>query len=431
MRETIVRKRDGGVLGSEEIRAWVRGVTDGTVPDYQSAALLMAIAIRGMGREETVALTDAMMRSGRILDWTGVGRPTVDKHSTGGVGDKASIALAPWVAACGAVVPMIAGRGLGHTGGTLDKLESIAGFRTRLTSAEFDAQVRRVGVAIAGQSDDLAPADGALYALRDVTGTVESPPLIVASILSKKIASGASGVVFDVKCGSGAFMRTREEARALAQELLEVTRALGRRAGALVTAMDQPLGLTIGNANETAEALSLLHGKGPEDLREVTRRLAAGMLMLAGVAREQHEADARLDRALETGEAIRRAERLIQAQGGDPRVVTSPARLPRADTETAVAAPRTGTVTAIDGRALGALLIEMGGGRRTREDAVDHAVGIRLAKKIGDPVAAGETLAVIEARRDAPDWAAAAASAYAIGDGPAEPFPVILEDLVR
>ncbi|MGE5174868.1 MAG: thymidine phosphorylase [Hyphomicrobiales bacterium] len=431
MIESILRKRDGGRLTEEEIRAWIRGVTAGTVPDYQTAALLMAITLRGMDREETVTLTDAMMRSGRLLDWTDLGRPTVDKHSTGGVGDKVSIALAPWVAACGAVVPMIAGRGLGHTGGTLDKLEAIPGLKTRFSSAAFEAQVRRIGVAIAGQSEDLAPADGRLYALRDVTGTVESIPLIVASILSKKIASGASGVLFDVKCGEGAFMRTREEAVALAGELLEVTRALGRKAGALVTAMDQPLGRAIGNANETAEALSVLHGKGPDDLVLVTRRIAGGMLMLAGVARERHEADARLARALETGEALRRAERVIQAQGGDPRVVTDPSRLPRPETTSPVVASRTGTVSAIDGRALGRLLIEMGGGRRTKEDSIDPAVGVRLERKVGDPVAAGETLALVESRRDAPEWVAAAAAAITIADDASDPLPLVLEDMIR
>jgi len=355
----------------------------------------------------------------------------VDKHSTGGVGDKVSIALAPWVASCGAMVPMLAGRGLGHTGGTLDKLEAIPGFRTRLSAAEVEAQIRRVGLAISGQSDDLAPADGALYALRDVTGTVESIPLIVSSIVSKKVASGASGIVFDVKCGLGAFMRTRENALTLARELTEVTRALGRNARALVTAMDQPLGAAIGNASETAEALDVLRQKAPPDLTELTRTLGAAMLVLAGVARERHEAEARLDRALEMGEAMRCAERFIQAQGGDPRVVTDPSRMKRAATETKVPAPTGGTVTALDGGALGRLLVAMGGGRRTKEDVVDASVGIRLLRKVGDAVAPGEALALIEAHRDAPDWAAIAGSAYTIGDRAVEPQPLVLEDLGR
>ena len=256
MRETIRAKRDGGALTREQIDRWIRGVVDGTVPDYQSAALLMAIVCRGMTRDEEVTLARAMIASGRVLRWDGLGRPTVDKHSTGGVGDKISIALAPWVAACGAAVPMISGRGLGHTGGTLDKLESIPGFRTRLDAAAFEAQLRRIGVVMAGQSAELAPADGTLYALRDVTATVESIPLIVASILSKKAASGTASIVFDVKCGGGAFLPERRRARELARELVEVATILGLRASALLTRMDEPLGDAIGNANETAEAFA-------------------------------------------------------------------------------------------------------------------------------------------------------------------------------
>ena len=426
---SIVRKRDGHALDRDEIGAWIRGVAERTVPEYQSAALLMAIFQRGMSREETVVLTEALLRSGRVLDWKGVGRHTVDKHSTGGVGDKVSIALAPWVASCGAIVPMLAGRGLGHTGGTLDKLEAIPGFRTRLSAAEFEAQVRRVGVAIAGQSEDLAPADGALYALRDATGTVESIPLIVSSIVSKKAASGAAGIVYDVKCGAGAFAPTRERAVSLARELLDVTRAMGRKARALVTAMDQPLGLAIGTASETAEAIDVLRQKAPADLMALTRTLGAAMLVIGGIARERHEAEARLERALEVGEALRCAERFIQAQGGDPRVVTDPSRMVRAKTETKVTAPRAGTVSAIDGGAMGRLLVAMGGGRRTKEDVVDASVGIRLLRKVGDPVAAGEPIALIEAHRDAPDWAAAAGAAYVIGDQRVEPPALVLEDL--
>jgi len=429
MRATIAAKRDGLALRGEQIRAWVAGVADGSIPDYQSAALLMAIVWRGMSREETVALTDALLRSGRVLEWSDLGRPTVDKHSTGGVGDKVSLALAPWVAACGAVVPMIAGRGLGHTGGTLDKLEAIPGFRTRLSADEFVAQVRKIGLAIAGQGSDLAPADGALYALRDVTETVESVPLIVASILSKKAASGAAGVVFDVKCGGGAFMRSREEAAGLARELVSVFAAMGRKARAVVTAMDQPLGDAIGNANETAEAFAVLHRKAPADLTEATLALAVRMLVLSGVARERHEAEARLERALESGEAIRRAERMVQAQGGDPRVVTNPGRLPKASVETPVPAPRSGWVASVDARAIGMLVVSMGGGRARKEDAVDPAVGVRLLKKRGDRVEAGEALAVIQARRDAPEWARAAGDAYGLGDEAPPATPLILEEI--
>jgi len=405
----------------------VRGVTDGSIPDYESAALLMAITIRGMGREEMVALTDAMLHSGRVIGWNGIGRPTVDKHSTGGVGDKISIALAPWVAACGAAVPMIVGRGLGHTGGTRDKLEAIPGFRTQLTADEFAAQTRRIGVVIAGQSEDLAPADGRLYALRDVTATVESRPLIVASILSKKLAAGASGILFDVKCGRGAIMQTREEASELARELVDTARELGRNARALVTAMDQPLGLAIGNANETAEALAILRSEGPADVAALTRVLGSAMLVLCGVARERHEADARMDSALESGAALQRAEAMIQAQGGDPRVTVDASILPRAPSETKVSADRQGFVAEIDARALGMLLVAMGGGRELKEQEIDHAVGIRLLRKVGEPVVAGETVAVIEARRDAPDWADIAKRAYRIADEPPAPQPLVIE----
>jgi pyrimidine-nucleoside phosphorylase len=429
MKETIQRKREGQALSAESIRDWIRGVVDGAVPDYQSAALLMAIVWRGMDRAETAVLTDALMRSGRVLDWAGLGRPTIDKHSTGGVGDKVSIALAPWVAACGAVVPMLAGRGLGHTGGTLDKLEAIPGFRTRLSAADFEGQVRRVGVAIAGQGDDLAPADGALYALRDATATVESFPLIVASILSKKAASGAAGVVFDVKCGGGGFMPAREDAAALARELVRLFRAMGRKSAALLTSMDQPLGAAVGNASETAEAFAILHRKGPPDTTEVTRALAVRMLVLAGVARERHEAEARLDHALETGEAIRRAERFVQAQGGDPRVVTDTTRLPRAPVETRALAPRSGFVTTLHAHAIGDLLVAMGGGRERKEDSIDPAAGVRLLRKRGDRVEAGETLALVQARRDAPDWAARAVAAYTIGDEAPVASPVVIEEI--
>ncbi len=427
MKDLIRVKRDGGALSREAIGRWIRGVTDGSIPDYESTALLMAITIRGMDRAETVALTDAMLHSGRILGWNGIGRPTVDKHSTGGVGDKISIALAPWVAACGAAVPMIVGRGLGHTGGTRDKLDAIPGFRTNLTADEFAAQARRIGVVIAGQSKDLAPADGTLYALRDVTATVESRPLIVASILSKKLAAGASGILFDVKCGRGAIMETRETAAELGRELVDTARELGRNARAFITAMDQPLGLTIGNANETVEALSILRGEGPPDVAALTRILGSAMLVLCGVARERHEADARMDSTLESGAAMQRAEAMIQAQGGDPRVTVDASILPRAPVETKVAADRQGFVAAIDSRALGMLLVAMGGGRERKDQEVDHAVGIRLLRKVGDPVTTGETLAVIEARRDAPDWGETARGAYRIADAAPTPEPLVIE----
>jgi len=431
MKDLIRIKRNGEALPRSAIDRWIHGVTEGSIPDYQSAALLMAITLRGMNDEETVALTDAVLHSGRLLGWNGLGRPTVDKHSTGGVGDKISIALAPLVAACGAAVPMIVGRGLGHTGGTRDKLEAIPGFRTALTAEEFSAQVRRIGVVIAGQSEELAPADGKLYALRDVTGTVESRPLIVASILGKKLAAGASGILFDVKCGRGAIMETQEEARELAKDLTRVARELGRKSRAIITSMDQPLGLTIGNASETAEALQILRGLAPPDVTELTRTLGAMMLVLAGVARERHEADARMDTALGSGLALQRAEAMIQAQGGDPRVTVDPGILPRAPVETKATADRKGYVTEIDARALGMLLVRMGGGRERMDQELDHGVGIRLLRKVGDLVGAGDAVAIVEARREAPDWADEVRRAYSIADQAPTPKPLIIEDSGR
>jgi pyrimidine-nucleoside phosphorylase len=429
MRDLIRVKRDGGGLDAESIRRWIRGVVSGDVPDYQSAALLMAVVLRGMTREEAVALTVAMLRSGRVLDWSRLGRPTVDKHSTGGVGDKISIALAPWVAACGAAVPMIVGRGLGHTGGTLDKLEAIPGFRGRLSSEEFATQVSKIGLAIAGQGPDLAPADRELYALRDVTATVESIPLIAASILSKKLAAGASAIVFDVKAGRGAFFASRSEAKKLARELLEIAQALGQKARAIVTAMDNPLGRTVGNASETAEAFEVLHGTAPEDVVRLTRTLGAAMLVACGVARERFEAEARLDRALESGEALRRAESFVQAQGGDPRAVADVSRLPRAPIEGKVLATRSGYVAGIDSRVLGETLVALGGGRARKDEPVDPGVGIRLVRVAREQVRSGDVLAVVESRRDAPAAVAAVGSAYRIEDAPPAEEPIVLEQI--
>ena len=429
MKSLIAKKRDGQALSTPEIDGWIRGVAEGTVPDYQSAALLMAITLRGMSRAETIALTEAMMRSGKVLAWPQLGRPTVDKHSTGGVGDKVSLALAPWVAACGAAVPMVAGRGLGHTGGTLDKLEAIPGFRVRLTAEEFSSQLAKIGVVIAGQSEELVPADRELYALRDVTATVESVPLIVASILSKKFASGAGHVVFDVKCGSGAILPSMDEARTLGRELVETAHEMGRDSRALLTGMEEPLGLAIGNANETAEAFGVLRGEGPPDLVEVTRALGIAMLVLAGIARERFEAEARLDRALDSGEAIRKAESMVQAQHGDPHVVVEAGRLPRAPTETPARAPRAGYVAAVDARKLGDLLVSMKAGRARKEDTIDPAVGVRLIQKVGARVCAGETVAIVEAHRDAPEWAKAVEDAYEVVEEAPAKRPLIREEL--
>jgi pyrimidine-nucleoside phosphorylase len=431
MREIIRAKRDGGALGAAEIGAWIHGVAGGSIPDYQSAALLMAIVWRGMTRGETMDLTNAMLRSGRILDWSSLDRPTVDKHSTGGVGDKISIALAPWVAACGAAVPMISGRGLGHTGGTLDKLEAIPGFRTWIGPDAFAAQLRRIGVVMAGASRDLAPADGALYALRDVTATVESVPLIVASILSKKAASGTKAIVFDVKTGGGAFLPGADETRALARELVAVAGLLGLSAGAWLTRMDAPLGEAIGNANETAEAFAVLRGEGPPEVAELTRALGAAMLVRCGAARDGADAARRLDEALRSGEAVARAEAMVEAQGGDPRVVTDPALLPRAPVETPVPAPRDGYVGAWDARALGDLLVAMGGGRARKEDSVDHSVGVRILRPVGAAVRAGDHAALVATRLadDGAGAAAAVAHALSVTDRPPAPSPLLIEEI--
>jgi pyrimidine-nucleoside phosphorylase len=335
-----------------------------------------------------------MIASGDRLELGKFG-PTGDKHSTGGVGDAITLVVAPLAASLGVRVAKMSGRGLGHTGGTLDKLEAIPGLRTRLAAEEFASQVRRIGVAIGGQSSDLAPADGALYALRDVTATVESIPLIVSSILSKKLASGTAAIVFDVKCGGGAFLSRREEAKALARELVAVSSALGLRASALLTRMDEPLGEAIGNANETAEAFAVLREEGPADVTELTRSLGVAMLVRGGIARDAGDATARLDAALRSGDAVRKAEAMVEAQGGNPRVVTDPTLLPSAATETPVPARRSGVLGAWDARALGEVLVSLGGGRRRKEDAIDPRVGIRLTRKAGERVAGGETIALV------------------------------------
>ncbi len=429
MRDIIRAKRDGGVLDASRIAAWVRGVTDGVVPDYQSAALLMAIVWRGMSREETMDLTRAMLASGRVLDWSSLDRPTVDKHSTGGVGDKISIALAPWVAACGAAVPMISGRGLGHTGGTLDKLEAIPGFTTTVAPEAFDAQLRRLGVVMAGASDDLAPADRTLYALRDVTATVESVPLIVASIVSKKVASGTRAIVYDVKCGRGAFLPDREEARALARELIAMSRGLGLNAGAWLTRMDSPLGRAIGNANETAEAFAVLRGEGPADVTALTRSLGASMLERCGVARDRDDAVRRLDAALGSGEAVRVAEAMVEAQGGDPRAVADPTRLPEAPVVTEVTAARDGVVAGWDARTLGEILVDMGGGRARKEDPIDAGVGIRLLRTAGDAVRVGDVVATIRTRSEGAAPREAVGRSIDIRDAAESPATPLLEEV--
>jgi pyrimidine-nucleoside phosphorylase/thymidine phosphorylase len=419
-------RRDGRRHAPGDLRAFVHAVVHGGIETYQITAWLMAAYLNELDDEETFALTEAMMRSGTVIEFTDLPGPTVDKHSTGGVGDKISLPLAPLVAACGACVPMISGRGLGHTGGTLDKLESIPGFDPRLPVAAFKAQTRRLGLVFGAQTKELAPADGTLYALRDVTATVETIPLIVASILSKKYASGTTAVVFDVKTGRGAFLPELERSHALAERLIGVSRRMGRRATALVTAMDQPLGRTVGHALEVAESITVLRGDGPPDVRALTLALAGEMLVLAGIDADAERALERATRALDSGRALEKFRAVVEAQGGDPRVVDDPARLPRATRTVTLHASRGGFVGAIDAHAVGEALVALGGGRRRAEDAIDPAVGITLEKKDGDAVKAGEALAVVHA--GAADPAAVVAmlgAAITIADAPPPAAPLV------
>ena len=415
----IERKRDGGVLTQDEWRATITGYLADAIPDYQMAAMLMAVVWRGLDAAELSGLTQAMLDSGTRFDWTGSGRPRVDKHSTGGVGDKVSLALAPLVASCGVAVPMMSGRGLGHTGGTTDKLEAIPGFRTDLSLDEARAQVDRIGVAMFGQSERIAPADRRLYALRDVTGTVPSIPLIAASIMSKKLAEGLSGLVLDVKAGSGAFMTSPEHALELARTMVTIGEAHGCRTTALVTAMDRPLGRAIGNALEVEEALLALDGRGPEDLLLVTRALAVEMLLLAGVTTDRPAATRLVGEALASGSALAKFRELVAAQGGDPGVVDDPGRLPQALEVELFEAPAAGVVAAVDPRPLGAAVVAMGGGRRRLGDPIDHSVGFVVSARPGATVAKGEPIASVFARDAEGIATGLAALGEAIRFGPA------------
>lgn len=427
----IARKRDGHELGAAEIRAFVRGATDGSWADYQLSALLMAIFLRGMTSAERVALTEAMMRSGAVADLSAVPGVKVDKHSTGGVGDKVSLPLAAMVAACGVPVPMISGRGLGHTGGTLDKLESIPGFRVGLSLAEYAAQVGRVGCALIGQTKDLAPADKKLYALRDVTATVECLPLICASIMSKKMAEGIDALVLDVKVGRGAFMKTLPDARALASAMCEIGNAMGRPTRALITRMDQPLGRAVGNAVEVAESVACLRGEpGAEDLMEVTYALGAEMLVLAKAAKDEKDARARLAEVIANGAALEKFRQIVAAQGGDPRVCDDPAGvLPRAAHVVEVRAARAGVIGGVDAMAVALAALKMGAGRVRAEDAVDHAVGFTRLAKVGERVAAGDVLGVVHASvaEQAAEARAALESAFTLADAAPEALPLVVE----
>ena len=425
--ELIATKRDGGRLSDEDIQRIIVALGAGELADYQMSALLMAIFFRGMDDAETVALTRAMLHSGDVLDLSAVPGVKVDKHSTGGVGDKVSICLAPLVAACGVPVPMVSGRGLGHSGGTLDKLEAIPGFSVQLDTEAFRRIVADVGTCMIGQTSRIAPADKRIYALRDVTATVESIPLIVASILSKKLAEGIDALVLDVKVGRGAFMKTEKDARALAEALVRVGTAAGKQVKALLTDMSAPLGRTVGNAIETREAIDVLHGGGPADLVECTLALGAEMLRLGRVATTDEEARATLKKAIESGDAARTMERMIEAQGGDPRVVADTGLLPAADVKVAILAERGGFITGIDPLEIGLCAVAMGAGRTRADQAVDPVVGIELAAVRGEAIEAGAPLAHLHVRRaaDADAVLARVRSAFQIG-AKAEAIPALV-----
>jgi pyrimidine-nucleoside phosphorylase len=427
--DLIRQKRDGKALDRAQIDFFVAGVSTGSLPDYQIAALLMAIWLRGMTPEETASLTDAMVRSGVRLRYPELRGTPVDKHSTGGVGDKTSLVLAPLAAACGALVPMMSGRGLGHTGGTLDKLESIPGFRTALSLDELRQAMRRIGCALIGQTDEVAPADRALYALRDVTATVESIPLISASIMSKKIAEGIGGLVLDVKTGAGAFMKTPELARELAQSLVAIGRASGVRTEALITRMDAPLGRTVGNALEVAECLGVLKGKGPEDVESLSILLAARMLILAGIERDEAAASARVRNTLRSGEALEKFRQIVENQGGDPRVVDDDRRLPAAPDREPVRAPRSGFVAGLRAWNVGDASVVLGAGRARLGDAIDPGVGIEILAPPGAEVREGDAVLMVHHRggRGLDEARSLLSAAIAIGDEAPAPWPLVLE----
>jgi pyrimidine-nucleoside phosphorylase len=416
--ELIQRKRDGGELSPDELRDFVLGYVRGEIPDYQVSAFLMAVYFRGLSQPETFALTDAMIASGDTVELGRLlGRKAVDKHSTGGVGDKTSIAVGPIVAACGVPFGKMSGRGLGHTGGTLDKLESIPGFNIELTTDEFVAQVRDIGLAIVGQSADLVPADKLLYGLRDVTATVENVSLIAASIMSKKLAAGADAIVLDVKVGDGAFMKDEDAARELAEAMIDLGRRAGREVVCLLTDMDQPLGAAVGNALEIREAVATIRGEGPPDFTELVLDGSAHLLELSDLGVEAEEARRLVDEAVASGAAYSAYERWVRAQGGDP----DEGALPAAPVVREVHAAEGGWVTGLGAMDIGVAALHLGAGRRTKDDAIDHAVGIVCRAKRGDRVERGEVLAEVHARNEADSDEAAEAVTVAYAIGPDEP----------
>jgi pyrimidine-nucleoside phosphorylase len=393
--DIIARKQEGRALTRDEIEWWVSGASRGEIPDYQTSAFLMAVYFRGMNVRETCYLTSAMMASGKTLKLPSIRHIKVDKHSTGGVGDKISLILGPLVASVGVPIPMISGRGLGHTGGTLDKLESIPGFRTDLKPPAFERVIRKVGISIIGQTDEIAPADRKFYAIRDVTSTVKCAPLIVSSILSKKMASGADAVVFDIKCGEGAFMRNAREGKDLAGLLAKVASMLGLTVSTILTRMDEPLGRCVGNAIEVRETIEVLRGRLVEDLVDLSLTLGSEMLLLAGRAKRREEALRLLRTALLGGKALQKLKEMIRAQGGDPGIADDPRKLAIARHRHGVRASKRGFVADINALEVGRIAVILGAGRARAEDSVDHSVGIEFLKKKGDRVAKDETLAVV------------------------------------
>jgi pyrimidine-nucleoside phosphorylase len=392
MIDVIQKKRDNGVFTTEEIQSVIQGFTADAIPTYQMAALLMAIYLNGLNEDELAAWTDAMLHSGLIMDWSQLDRPTADKHSTGGVGDKISLPLAPAVAACGVAVPMVSGRALGHTGGTLDKLESIPGFDVGVSLEDARRMVSEIGLVLMGQTAEVAPADKRIYALRDAIGTVESIPLIASSIMSKKLAEGVDALVLDVKVGSGAFMKTRERASELAHTLVGIGRRMGCATVAYLTRMDRPLGRLVGNALEVHESVEILRGGGPADIRELTVTLGAEMLVQAGVAEALPDGRRQIESSLDSGEALERFRRLVIAQGGDGRVVDDLSLLPQAAKQVDVVAREAGHIVAIDTEKVGRASMSLGAGREKAEDDIDPAVGLEVLKTVGDEVSVGEPL---------------------------------------
>ncbi len=431
MTELIQTKRDGGHLEPAAIEWIIERYTADVIPDYQLSALLMAIMFRGMSQVELAAWTDAMLHSGDVLDLSATNMPKVDKHSTGGVGDKISIPLAPLVVACGVAIPMMSGRGLGHTGGTLDKLEAIPGFRTRLDPGEFTRQLDELGLVLAGQSETLVPADRRIYSLRDASGTVPSVPLISSSIMSKKLAEDLDGLVLDVKIGSGAFMKDVALGRELAETMVGIGRSHGTPVVGILTDMDQPLGTEVGNANEMIESIAILRGQGPEDTTELTFRLGEEMLILGGVTRDRVAARSQLKSVVASGAALEVFAKVIEAQGGDPRVLDDQSLFPSAENSFVVGATKPGFVERCDALAVGRSAVRLGAGRQAMGDYIDHGVGITVQSKVGDEIAVGDALATVRYNTDAQLAACLPVleTAWVLSDEPPTPRPLILGEV--